>query len=146
MEIELPWPENPANTCIRHTEPLDRCFDLTRSHRQYIPWPLPQEIEPATTEQKLYHWAIGPHNTQALPNWLVILGRRGPRGDRILCKEYGCNWPHTFWLTGRAIAMTSAVIDYAKFSKIQDDGTGITSTDWINDMSNDMHDFLANNC
>ena len=30
--IELPQPENPANTCMWHTETLDSCFDLIRSH------------------------------------------------------------------------------------------------------------------
>ena len=30
--IELPRPENPANTCARHTETLDSGFDLIRSH------------------------------------------------------------------------------------------------------------------
>ena len=49
---ELPWPENPANTCARHTETLDSCFDLIRSHQQCIPWPPPplQKIESATTK------------------------------------------------------------------------------------------------
>ena len=37
--IELP--ENPANTYERHTETLDGCFDLIRSHQQYIPWSPP---------------------------------------------------------------------------------------------------------
>ena len=31
--IELPWPENPANTCAWHTETLGSCFDLIRSHQ-----------------------------------------------------------------------------------------------------------------
>ena len=26
--MELPWPENLANTYARHTEPLNSCFDL----------------------------------------------------------------------------------------------------------------------
>ena len=34
--IELPWPENPANTYARHTETLGSCFDLLRSHQQCI--------------------------------------------------------------------------------------------------------------
>ena len=36
--IELRWPENPANTYPWHTETLDSCFDLIRSHQQCIPW------------------------------------------------------------------------------------------------------------
>ena len=48
--IELPWPENPANTCARHTETLDSCFDLIRSHQPCIPWSPPLEIKPATTD------------------------------------------------------------------------------------------------
>ena len=35
--IELPWLENPVNTYIWHTETLDTCFDLIRSHQLYIP-------------------------------------------------------------------------------------------------------------
>ena len=50
LQIELPWPENPANTCARHIETLDSCFDLIRSHQQCILWSPPLEIEPATTE------------------------------------------------------------------------------------------------
>ena len=48
--IELPWPENPVNTCVQHTNTLDSCFDLVRSHQLCIPWSPPLEIEPATTE------------------------------------------------------------------------------------------------
>ena len=51
-KTELPWPENAANTCTWHTETLDSCFDLIRSHQQYIPWSPPLEIEPTTTECK----------------------------------------------------------------------------------------------
>ena len=36
-----------------------------------------------------------------------LLGRRGPGGDRVLCKEYGCNLQDTFGLIGRSITMTS---------------------------------------
>ena len=39
--------------------------------------------------------------------FLFLLGRSGLRGDRVLCKEYGCNLPDTFRLIGRAIIMTS---------------------------------------
>ena len=35
--IDSPWPENPANTCTRYTEPLDSCFNLIRCHQQCIP-------------------------------------------------------------------------------------------------------------
>ena len=47
--IELLWPENRANICARRLEILDSCLDL-RPHQQCIPWSLPLEIEPATTE------------------------------------------------------------------------------------------------
>ena len=48
--IELPWPENLANTYAWHTETLNNCFDLIRSHQQCIPWSPPLEIEPANTD------------------------------------------------------------------------------------------------
>ena len=48
--IELPWPENPANTYTWHTETLDSYFNLIMSHQQCILWSLPQAIEPATTD------------------------------------------------------------------------------------------------
>ena len=48
--IKLPWHENPANTYARHTETLDSCFNLIRSHQQCIPWSPPLEIKPATTD------------------------------------------------------------------------------------------------
>ena len=35
------------------------------------------------------------------------LGGRGPRGDRVLCKEYGCYLQDTFRLDGRAVTITS---------------------------------------
>ena len=60
--IELPWPENPANTYARHTETLDSCFDLIRSHQECIPWSPPLEVKPATTDcraEKLYNWPSG---------------------------------------------------------------------------------------
>ena len=50
MWFKLPWPENPANTYSRHTETLDSCFNLIRSHQQCIPWSPPLEIEAATTD------------------------------------------------------------------------------------------------
>ena len=34
------------------------------------------------------------------------LGRRDPGGDRVLCKEYGCNLQDTFEFIGRTITMT----------------------------------------
>ena len=46
--IELPWPENLANTYAQHRETLDCYFDLIRSHQQCIPWSPPLEIELAT--------------------------------------------------------------------------------------------------
>ena len=36
--IELPCPENLANTNTWYTETLDSCFDLIKSHQQCIPW------------------------------------------------------------------------------------------------------------
>ena len=36
--------------CVRHTEPLDSCFDFIRSHQLCIPWSSPLEIESTTTE------------------------------------------------------------------------------------------------
>ena len=34
------------------------------------------------------------------------MGRHDPGGDRVLCKEYGCDLQDTFRLIGRAIAVT----------------------------------------
>ena len=48
--IEWLWPENSANLYARHTETLDSCFDLIMFHQQCIPWSLPLDIEPATTD------------------------------------------------------------------------------------------------
>ena len=42
-----------------HTESQESCFD-----RQCILWPALLEIEPVTTEPKLYHWATRPPCTQ----------------------------------------------------------------------------------
>ena len=51
MWIELPWPENLANTYTQHTETLDdSCFDLIRSHQQCISWSPLLKIKPATIE------------------------------------------------------------------------------------------------
>ena len=36
----------------------------------------------------------------------ILLGKRGLGGDRVLCKEYGCNL-QDIRLIGRLIAMTS---------------------------------------
>ena len=33
--IELPWPDNPANTYARHTKTLESCFDLFRFDLQW---------------------------------------------------------------------------------------------------------------
>ena len=61
--IELPRTENPVTTCARHTETLDSCFDLFRSHQQCIPWsPLwRSNQQPQNAEPKLYHRATNPH-------------------------------------------------------------------------------------
>ena len=71
--IELPWPENSANTYARLTETLDSCFDLIRSRQQCIPWSPPLEIEPVTTDCRLYNWAINPYRTQMTPKQLVMV-------------------------------------------------------------------------
>ena len=73
--IELPRPENPANTCMWHTETLDSCFDLIRSHQQCILWSPPLEIQAATTEcrAKTLPLSHSPHRTQVMPNQLVMV-------------------------------------------------------------------------
>ena len=59
-----------------HTEPLDSCFNLIRSHHQrisYLPhWRLNQRSQDA--EPKLYHWATGPHSN-GVPNQLMVNAR-----------------------------------------------------------------------
>ena len=52
MWIELPWPENPANSYAWHTETLDSCFDLIMYHQQCTPCSTPLEIESATTDSR----------------------------------------------------------------------------------------------
>ena len=71
--IELTWPENLANTDARHTETLERCFDLVKSQQQCIPWSPPLETKPATTEPKLYDSANNPYRAQVRPNQLVMV-------------------------------------------------------------------------
>ena len=73
--IELPRPENPANTCAWHTETLDSCFDFIRSHQQSKPWSAPLEIQPATTEYRAETLLLShsPHRTQVMPNQLVMV-------------------------------------------------------------------------
>ena len=61
--IELPQQENPANTSTQHTETLDRCFDLIRSHQQCIPWSSPLEIKPVTTECRAETLPLSPRST-----------------------------------------------------------------------------------
>ena len=61
--IELPRRENPTNPYARHTETLDNCFDLIRSHQQCIRWSPTLDIEQATTDckakiMKLSHQSI----------------------------------------------------------------------------------------
>ena len=60
--IELPWPENPANTYAWHTETLDCCFDLIRSHQHCIPWSPPLEIKPATTDGRAETLQLSPQS------------------------------------------------------------------------------------
>ena len=85
MWIELPGPENPVNTHARHTEILDSCFDLIRSHQQCIPWFPSMEIEPATTELKPHDWANSPYRTQVRPNQQVMVIAR-PTSLNLSCK------------------------------------------------------------
>ena len=39
-----------GNHCVRHTEPLNNCFNLIKFHQQCIVWSPPLKVEPATTE------------------------------------------------------------------------------------------------
>ena len=90
--IELPWPENPANTYTWHTETLDNCFGLIRSHQQCIYRDLQHwrsNQQPQIAEPKLYNWATV-HITHKWCQILILLGKCGPGGDCVLCKEYGC--------------------------------------------------------
>ena len=62
--------------CMQHTKRLDSCFNLFRSHQQYIHHDLPHwrsNQQPQNAEAKLYHWATGPHYTQAPSNLLVMV-------------------------------------------------------------------------
>ena len=72
--IELPWPENLPNTCVRHTETLDSCFNLigliSSVYHDLPHWRLNQQ--PQNAEPKLYYWAISSHRTQVMPNQLVM--------------------------------------------------------------------------
>ena len=61
--IELLWPENPVNTCARHTETLDSSFDLIRPHQQCIPRSPPLEIKPAPTECRTETLPLSPRST-----------------------------------------------------------------------------------
>ena len=83
--IELPWPENSANTYAWHTETLNSSFDLIRSHQQCIPRSPPPEIEPATTEPKLYNWAHSSYRALVTPNELMMVIAR-PINLNVSCK------------------------------------------------------------
>ena len=87
--IESPWAENPVFSCVRHTEPLDSCFDLIRSHLMFIPWSLRWRTNqrPQNAEPKLYHLAFGSHHTQAMPNQLVMAIVR-PINLNMSCKLF----------------------------------------------------------
>ena len=63
--------------------------------------------QPQIAEPRLYNWATAQDRAQVTP-------RRGPGGDLVLCKEYGCNLQDTFRLIGCATTMTSwfSVISY----------------------------------
>ena len=73
MWIEIPRPENLTNNFARHTEALDSCFDLIRSHQQRIQRSPSPEIEPATAQPKLCHWDNSPHRTQVVPKLLLMV-------------------------------------------------------------------------
>ena len=77
----LTMTRKPGKYCMRYTGTLDSCFDPIRSHQQCIPWSPPLEIEPATTDPKLYHWATGPHRTEALLNQPVMVNVRPTKPD-----------------------------------------------------------------
>ena len=104
------WPENPANTYAWHTDTLDdSCFDLIWSHQQCISWSPRLEINSqynSSPERKnIYIYILAPE--------VIIITRmrfsnplgKGTGGDRVLCKEYGCNLQDTFRLISRAITM-----------------------------------------
>ena len=69
--IELPWPENLANTCTRHTETLDLLGLFSSVYHDLLQWRLNQW--PQSAESKLYHWAISSHCIQVMPNQLVMV-------------------------------------------------------------------------
>ena len=75
MWIELPWPENLANTYTWHMETLDSSFDLIRSHQQCIPWFSLLEIKPAITDcrAETLQLTTNPYYTQVMPNLLVMV-------------------------------------------------------------------------
>ena len=106
--IELPWPENPANTYARHTETLDSSFDLIRSHQQCIPWPPPLVIEPATTDcsadVNLYPCTWGDNNYAYFKSsWEDVALEEtvsSIKSTDVTCKN-------TFRLISRAITMSS---------------------------------------
>ena len=71
--IELPLPENLANTHAEHTETLDSCFNLIRSYQQYIPWSPPLEIEPVTTDCRAKTLQLNNQFISHMPNQLVTV-------------------------------------------------------------------------
>ena len=73
MWIKLPRPENPVNTCTRHKETLDSCFNLIRSHQKHLPISPSLEIKPATIETKLYQWATNSLRTEVTSNHLAMV-------------------------------------------------------------------------
>ena len=40
-------------------------------------------------------------------NYTILLEGHGPGGDRVLCKDYGCDLQETLRLIGRTTTMTS---------------------------------------
>ena len=114
MWIELPRPENLANTCAWYTGVLDSCFDLIRSHQH--PYSLQRTRSPPgpclprrignmhlRNDYNLNGKDIDVHFSflsRGIILWIEL-------GDRVLCKEYGCNLQDAFRLIGGAITMTS---------------------------------------
>ena len=99
MWIELPWPENPANTCTWHTETLDSCFTLgliSRSNQQ------PQNTEPKLLPPIHIAWLINLNVSCKL--YLYTLQRTwSPPGPR-LPRKIGNTHPRNYYnLKGKDI-------------------------------------------
>ena len=87
MWIELQRPENLANTCVRHTETQDSCFDFIRSHRCVYNDLFHRRAnqQPQNAEPKLYLWANNLYRKQVIRNQLVMIIAR-PINLNVSCK------------------------------------------------------------